>query len=285
MAESEYLNNINKSISFIESIDINKSWAYEQIVEGFLRIKKLPIILFKYPKGNFLFRSRLNDGSSIFYSKSEISAPHERFVSNYSRANKPRQVLFYCSEDRPTSYFEQIEHLAENASFGDEIQITIGRWLLNEDLQLGLVFNPLAPRTNKYSKHHGEAFDSIIDSMPETQRKGTIKFFEFIGKEYSKQSSGNASAYKITCAYSNIVFGYEQCDGIIYPSVPGGGEGFNVVLKKEVSKNNILHLEDARIDKFVTRVQKNGKHNFVNTESTQASEIKYDSIEWNNPWE
>ncbi len=285
MTANEYLKSVDESIKMIKSIDLRRGWLYEKILEAILNIKKLPIILFTYPKDNLLFRSRINNGLSFYTSKSEISAPKEKFVSNYSRANKPRQTLFYCSEDRITSYAELLENIKEISELGKEIHITIGGWRLLDDIQLVLVFNPLAPKISKYYQTHYREFEKVIENMPIELRKGTIKFFEFIGNEYSKQVPEEAINYLITCAYSNIVFGYEKCDGIIYPSVPGRGDGFNMALKKDAIARNIIKLEMVRTDKFITKIQKNGKYNYVNISSMNSSEIKYDTIEWDSKWE
>jgi hypothetical protein len=285
MTASEYVRSIEESTAMIKAIDCDKGWSYEKILEAMMNIRKLPIILFTYPKGNLLFRSRINNGLSLYTSKTEISAPREKFVNDYSRANKPRQTLFYCSEDRLTSYAELLDHMSEISELGKEVQITIGGWRLLEDVQLVLVFNPLAPRTSRYYQFHGEAFDKVIENTPPEFKKGTIKFFEFIGAEYSKQVPDETTNYLKTCAYSNIVFGHEQCDGILYPSVPGRGEGFNIALKKEVITKNALKLEMVRTDKFLTKIQNNGKYHYVNISSINSSELKYDTIEWNSKWE
>ncbi len=285
MTEQEYLKHIKSSIAEIKSIDFRKNWAYEKVVHAILKIQKLPIILFIYPKENLIFRSRINNGAVLFDSKSKISAPKEEFVQNYARANKPKQTLFYGSENRPTSYLEFAQHLVNKTSFGDEILITIGSWRLKRDLTLILIFNPSAPRTTAYNKYHGKPFDQFINQIPVELRKGTIRFFEFIGNEYSKQTNGDNSTYLITCAYSNIVFAYEKSDGIIYPSVSSGGDGFNFALKKEISSENHICLEMAKVDKFVTKRQKNGKHSFDNIASMDASKLLYDTIEWNNSWQ
>lgn len=285
MTEHQYLEHIENSILEIQNIDYTKSWAYEKVIDSILKIRKLPIILYEYQADNIIFRSRVNDNNDFFRSKREINVPKEKYVENYARANKPRQSLFYGSENRPTSYLEFAEHLADTASFGDDIMFTIGTWRLNRDICLFLIFNPNASREIKYNKFHGEAFDQFIESIDKELRKGTIKFFEFIGNEFSKPSNGDIKTYLITAAYSNIVYGYEACDGIIYPSVPRCGEGYNIAIKKENLTDGLLTLESARIDKFKVARQRNGKHSFKNTASMEASKILYDTIEWNNGWQ
>lgn len=285
MKGSEYLENIESTIKEIESIDFKNNWAYEQIIHSILKIQKLPIILFTKLKGNLIFRSRINSGVTPFETISEINIPDERHVNNYARANKPRQSLFYGSEDRPTSYLEFAMHLAETTPFNEEVSITIGAWELQRNLTFVLVFNPKLPRDNEYNKYHGKEFDNFISKTPEELRKGTIRFFEFIGQKYAEQAENNLENYLITCAYSNIVYAYEQCDGIMYPSVPRAGDAFNVVIKKNTIEEGALSLKSARMDKFIAREQDNGKHDFLNNASMDASNINFETIEWNKGWQ
>ncbi len=285
MNESEYLGHIESSIKEIESINFKNNWAYEQIIHSILKIQKLPIILFTEPKGNFIFRSRINNGATQFESISEISIPDEKYVNNFARANKPRQSLFYGSENRPTSYLEFAMHLAETTPFNEEVSITVGAWELQRNMTFVLVFNPKSSRDNDYNKYHGEAFDDFIGKTPEELRKGTIRFFEFIGQKYAELAENNLNNYLITCAYSNIVYAYDQCDGIMYPSVPRAGDAFNVVIKKNTIEEGALSLKTARMDKFIARKQDNGKHDFLNNASMDASRINSKTIEWNNGWQ
>ncbi len=285
MTEQKYYEHIESLIKEIESIDSKNSWSYEQVLHSILKINSLPIIRFHEPKGNYLFRSRINNGTDFYTNISEISMPDEKFVSSYARANKPKQALFYGSQNRPTSYLEFALHLAKTTPFRNEVYITVGRWELKRDLTFTLVFNPNLPRNNDYNKLHGEYFDDFIARIPKQLRKGTIRFFAFIAEKYAEQSNDNITNYLITCAYSNIVFAHGRSDGIIYPSVPRGGDAFNVVLKKNVISEGALELNVARTDCFVARERDNGKHDFVNIKSTDSSRIEDGKIEWNNDWE
>ncbi len=285
MTSKEYLDHIEKLIIEIRTINYNNNWAYEQVLHSFLKIKKMPIILYPYKVNNLIFRSRIND-KDYFQEINEISAPKNEYVKNYARANKPRQTLFYGSENRPTSYMEFVGQLAETTDFGEEISFTIGGWRLKKDLILALVYNPLDKRETEYNKLYGHGFDEFVEKTAKEYRDGTIRFFEFIAEEYSKPVKDNIETYLITCAYSNLIFDYEKCDGIIYPSVSSVGNGFNVVLKENVILENSIVLEFAGKDTFVATEQDNGKHNFINNKSENAEKVdlKNGKIEWKNGW-
>lgn len=281
MTNIEYMQHIESLISEIRNLNFNNNWVYEQIVYSFLKIRKMPIILFPYKEGNLIFRSRINN-KEYFNKISEISAPKNEYVHNYARANKPRQTLFYGSENRPTSYMEFAEYLAESTNFGKEISFTIGGWRLKKDLVLALVYNPNDKRKMEYNKHYGEGFAEFVARTTNEYQEGTIRFFEFIAEKYSEPVKDNFETYLIISAYSNLVFANEQCDGIIYPSVPSAGDGFNVVLKENVILENKIELEFARKDSFIATKQDNGKHNFINIKNEEAVNIdlKKGTIKW-----
>lgn len=284
MTEQEYLSSIEESIATVKAIDFNSDDAYRKVLDALSSIKKLPVILYKMPKGDIIYRARINSENKLFTKVSEISAPKEKYILKYGRANQPNQVIFYGSETRPVAYLEFVTQLAETTPIGKEAIITIGAWKLLKELKLVLIFNPALTRDNYYNKYHGEAFDDFIEKLPTEFRKGTIKFFEFIGSEYARLSDNNDKTYKITCAYSNILYGHRDCDGLIYPSVQFGGKGFNVALKKNVVSEKNIQIDSVMADKFIAIQQKNGKHNFLNNASIYVREINDDVLIWEDEW-
>jgi hypothetical protein len=81
---------------------------------------------------------------------------------------------------------------------------------------------------------HEAGYDSFIEQTQEELREGTEKLFEFIGSYFGKQANNDKPTYMFTTAYSNLVFTHDQVEGIIYPSVPFGGNGFNVAFFPKV---------------------------------------------------
>lgn len=271
----EYLKHIEKIIKGIKRINLKNGWAYEEIILSFLKIKKFPIILIPYPKERMIFRSRINENG--FFSKiDEIAYPKEQYVSEFGRANKPRQSLFYGSDNRPTSYLEFVNKLSKEKTPGDIFSFTIGGWEVMQTLNLALILNPFEKSPTAYYQSYGVGFNEFVfQRTPPEYQKGTIRLFNFIAEEYGQMVYNKTQEYFLTCAYSNIIFSYPECDGIIYPSVPRGGEGFNVALKKDVVDEEKLILRIAGKDTFQTSLQKNGKHSFTQIDSKNAREIDY----------
>lgn len=70
----------------------------------------------------------------------------------------------------------------------------------------------------------------------------------------------------LTTAYSNLVFSHDMVEGVIYPSVPFGGNGFNVAFFPKIIEDNRLRLLDVmRIE-----LNENGKLNFVEQSATRG---------------
>lgn len=280
MTEVEYLKSIERTIENINMIDFEKSWAYEKVVQYILSIEKLPIILFKYPENGLIFRSRIIINKEFFTNTGDISFPNEKYVPNFARCNRPQQSVFYGSENRPTSYMEFLEYLTINSMIGETFLFTIGGWRILKELILVLVYNPNDNNESNYNSYHREGFEDFIKQTPKEYRAGTLKFYEFIGKEFAKPVKENISSYLITTAYTNIVFSENRTNGILYPSVPSGGFGFNVALKKDWINEKNIRLENVGVDKFVLTKENDGTYNFINIDNKEAKEISNNKIIW-----
>ncbi len=282
MTEQKYTAIIKEFIANVKAINLDKNWSYEMILYEIHKIVRLPILLYNIPAKNSIYRARINEDKEKYYKVSDISAPEDKHVQSYGRANKPRQTLFYGSETRPVAYFEFATKLASTIPVGEEFLITAGKWNMKEPLSLALVFNPNIPRTKEYTKKHGQAFDTSLLQLDKDYQAGTKDFFEFIAEEYAKVAEYDVKSYYLTCAYSNAVFMEKSCDGIIYPSVQLDGEGFNVALKSEVTTS--LTLEAAVTDSFNVLSQESGIREFKNTGKVESRKISDDKIEWAKAW-
>lgn len=213
------------------------------------------------------FRTRINNGSD-FETFADLSYPDEKYISAYARANKPLQQMFYCSENRPTSYIELLNN--RDGSVGDEITLTIGCWQAVEPIDVVLVFDPSKNRDNEYSLKHGAGYDSFIEQIQEEFRVGAKRLFEFIGSYFGKQANDDKYTYMLTTAYSNLVFSHDVVEGIIYPSVPFGGNGFNVAFFPKIMEDNRLRLLDVMKNVMRIELNENGKFNFVEQSATRG---------------
>lgn len=279
---SDYLDKIESSIKSIESIDFLNDNSHQEIEEEIQKIGKIPIIIYKFPSNSIIYRARINFDKKKFSKISEITYPKPQFVKNYARVNKPKQSIFYCSENRPTSYLELATYLAQETKIGDKISITISGWMLVENLKLILIYDPESRRYSKFHKLHGKAFDAFIEKTPKKYREGTYRFFNFIGSKFSEYAKNRDDIYKITSTYSDIILSRSNADGIIYPSISLGGDAFNIALLPEVMDDNKVRLMFTSKDVFDIKEINERKHHFVEIERIDGK-INYElnTIEWN----
>ncbi|MGC3978390.1 MAG: hypothetical protein QM751_09315 [Paludibacteraceae bacterium] len=261
-----YIEKVNAAIKKIERLGKSKGHYYEQVLFELSNIEKLPIIIYRLEANELFFRTRINNGNN-YETFADLSYPDEKYISSYARANKPLQQMFYCSENRPTSYIELLN--SKDGNVGDEITLTIGCWQLVEPVDVVLVFDPSKARDNEYNQTHGAGYDNFIEQTQEEFREGTKLLFEFIGSYFGKQANDKCT-YMLTTAYSNLVFTHDMVEGIIYPSVPFGGNGFNVAFFPKIMDDNRLRLLDVMKNVMKIELNENGKFNFVEQSATRG---------------
>jgi len=237
-------------IQNIRRIDRKKADSYKEIFD-LLRneIKLIPALTTKLEAKDeiLLFRSRVHENDEQEYNTIDDFSyrKNKNLITEYSRCNVPGQQIFYCSEDRPTSYFES---LAIKKDRKNQELVSLGVWKLKKDLIVGIIAHPYKEkRYTKFDIEIGNIVDYYINKdfkELETEIREILYFFTI---EF-RFLIGDHNHYKITAAISNIIF--EEVDAIVYPSVPFMGQGNNYAIKKELIDNNSLMLESTLIEKF-----------------------------------
>lgn len=203
----------------------------------------LPIIRFYIDKGTFVIRQRINPKGKDFSNVSELSYPPVESCKDYGRANLPGHSMFYCcsfatDEDAPeprfTTLLETSKFVWDKESKGIE-RTTCSRWDVIE--KLNLIALP-------FSENYERTFYDIVQIQEEWNKevhkedvnKEALELVEYMSNEIAKQVDKNIDYFKI----ANFIFYLlyinkktKESDGVIYPSVAAGGEGFNLVLKPE----------------------------------------------------
>lgn len=244
------LSEIKNSIAEIRRINLKDESAYEYILDILRnKVRIIPILTTKLEANDdiFFLRSRVHKQSEEeFNTIDDFSFRKDKeSIIEYSRCNIPGQQTFYCSMDRPSSYAES---LAIKKDKLDSELVSLGKWQLKKDLIAGIIAHPLKnKRYTKFDKDFGNIIDAIIErdcKEIEAQVREILYYFT-IEFRYLVE---NHIYYKVTAAISNLLF--EGVDGIIYPSVPFMGDGYNVALKNQVIDDKYVVLEHAMIEKF-----------------------------------
>lgn len=286
-AKKEY-----KSIlEYIKTIDFEDEQAYEKTLKNFINLNWIPVFTKKIPqleetgKRTVVFRTRTHTDKDWFENISDITFPPNDIVKKFARVNRPFQSVFYGSENRPTSYMELVEYWASEKDFGEEVAVSIGMWEFQRNLNVLVIPRPyIDDRKTDAEKAYGEEYDAFIRDGKFNEYGIAIShlIFDYMSKEYMRPAKNDKKTYIITSAFSNLLLTRPEIDGLLYPSVPFGGEGYNLALKKSIVRNGNIKLVEVTKDTFIIKENERGKHHFLQTSSLSTKRInqKTGDIKW-----
>ena len=241
---------IIEMLDAINVADENTEELYEifRMVEDF----DFSVIRFVIYSGSGLIRQRVNKKGEEYDKISELNYPPLNCVTGYERANVPYQPMFYaCSF--PTDYKDEktppprVVSLQETSSFyrdkaasGIE-RSTVSRWEVVTDLKLvALPFLADYSMACKDIMTIKEEWNKAVEDN--TLNQEGLELVEYMAREIGKTFNSNVEYFKIANFVNyllNVNEKTKDADGIIYPSVPAAGSGFNVAIKPSVVDKKI----------------------------------------------
>ncbi len=203
----------------------------------------LPIIRFYIEKGSFVIRQRINPIGKELTHVSQLSYPPSDCCSEYGRANLPGHSMFYCCSfatdiDAPDplyiSLLETSKFVWDHSSRGVE-RSTCTRWDVIEKLNLLAL---------PFSCNYERTFYDIVQIQNEWNaekqkseiNQDALDLINYMSDEIAKDFENSMDYFKIANFVYYVLYintKTKDADGLIYPSVAAGGEGFNIVLKPE----------------------------------------------------
>lgn len=238
---------------YLEILDYN---IIEEIVKDSFNILALPTAILH--KGSTIDRVRINgkyhkdidrNSFQLFTNSKELSYISDATIltkrKDFGRANRPEQSIFYGSLEstlitlpRATAYFESPNSINEIAERKDVIEIfTVSKWRVKRNIILAeIVFSRDSIRANPDIRL---SFNRQFNRLPVFQRQAYLKQLIYYSEQFSKKVEYNWQ-YKVSCAYSNILYKTNLIGGIAYPSVDSSLQGHNVALLP------------STVDKFLT---------------------------------
>lgn len=237
----------------LDSIDVAKENTVE-LYKIFRSVQDydIPILRFFLYKGSKLIRQRVNNKGEDFTKISDLRYPPAYCIKGYERANLPFQPMFYAccfpgeygSDDVPPP---RVVALMETSSFYRDTSAsgiersTVSRWDLTQDLELvAMPFTAEYSRACKLINDIKNGWNQEI-SKYDVNPDG-LELIMYMASEIGKNFSTNVEYFKIANFVNyllNINVKTRNVDGIIYPSVPGAGAGFNVAIKPESFKKKV----------------------------------------------
>lgn len=207
----------------------------------------LPVVRFIFYPGAGLIRQRINKKGEEYTHISDLNYPPVYCLTGYERANLPYQPMFYaCSF--PSEYKDdnvpppRVIALQETSSFfraknesGIE-RCTVSRWEVVKEIELiALPFMAEYKMACSDILNMQEGWNRALEnSVVNPDGKELI---EYMADEIGKPFNNNVEYFKIANFVNyllNVNEKTKNADGIIYPSVPAAGSGFNVAIRPSV---------------------------------------------------
>jgi len=245
--------NIMCGIQKLELLDPNSLIAYDEAISAYRSMENIPFFMLDMPPKLALFHSRTHEKDNFFKDFKEIEIPEPQHIKSFARCNCKGQPIFYCSEDRITSYSELIRNWAENENTNDVVYVTISKWRTVYPLCVMIVTSPKEiDRISYYDKQQGPALDKFISEQNDKETQQAMKiFYNYLFDRFRKPAKNDLKNYIITAAYCDLSFGNNQnIDAIYYPSVPYDGQGVNFAFHEDYDFKNKMILEIVARDTF-----------------------------------
>ena len=299
---------IDNLIDSLKNLDLS-TYPDKEIRTLLGEIGRFSTLELYFHRGREVMRARVNENEEIRYrKKSDLSYKPQQFNITYQRASTPNRTMFYasCLSENPNDneiqsmripcILESITEMRDNNSSFIK-KITFGRWEVIDDLRLfPIILNETYYQKTyflkdivEYYKINNKIFDQIL-----TEKSEKIQLF--LANEFAKENIKEDYDYMISAIFAELMT-ENKYDGIFYPSVRTGGNGFNIAITpKATEKLRLIFAGECTIykHKMETRVGNNAsiklnrdeeefdmidKKNIEIIESKFVDELGFDSIE------
>lgn len=205
---------------------------------------EIPIVRYSISPGSSLIRQRVNQNGKSFKTIDELYYPPSS-VTPMERANLPGNPMFYAcsfpSKITNQSPIPRIIALEETSSFMRDTtqsgieRATVSRWDVIAQIELIAL-----PYIGTYSRACPDLL-RVKEEWEKAISQGVVshdalELVNYMAEEISKDFSDRNQYFKIA-NFVHYLLRINQktrdADGIIYPSVPAQGAGFNVAIKPE----------------------------------------------------
>lgn len=249
---------MEKSVkNLIDEIDLSSEEAYNLLLEIFTKKYPMSVLTVPIMARSVMCRSRQNLTESDFTEFKDLSYPPIEVITEYSRANKPFEQIFYASDDFETNLTELLPYWSSLVDEGDTIAVTTGFWQLDIDILVGII--PDLENRKLMAFINESQFSKEFDRDKDD--------WDVINQYFRGQGFYDKNIYKVTSAYckaviQNIELLGDNAQGVLYTSAQNT-KGWNLALNPQLV-NEHLHL--VRVGKqFIRRNQEvNGKPSYDN---------------------
>lgn len=210
-------------------------------------ISRIPIPVAKFHQNAEVDRARLNKADALYNHIDDLGYIKDqnvidKYLTEYGRANKPHQVMFYgaiktspIDKPRVTAIAETSKLFQDKDGYNlDGENYTISRWRNRDEFYMAeIVFAKAAIENNPDIKRSFENQIRFADDLNEDDIEFYKEFLIFISEEFARKAEKNDD-YKISVAYANLILEHPQIEGVMFPSVQTNYFGANIVVSPEI---------------------------------------------------
>lgn len=239
---------ISQALEGLSKLDLSK-YPYDETKKLISQLGKFGCILVTLHQGKTIMRARPNFNGERFISKCQLTYKPQQFNKTYQRASTPNRTMFYASmvpetiqsgeldNTRVIGAFEALPWLRDKTKKGFQM-ISYGRWLVTKDINLiAIVQHESFYNESSYTRELVEAFKKFTGAYPDLKDE-TLAISDFFAKEFAKAETNHDYDYLLSATFAETVVD-KGLDGVLYPSVRVGGQGFNVAINPEVADSNL----------------------------------------------
>jgi hypothetical protein len=263
MTNREGLNKLKELSDQLEKVE------YEDIINILKNtVKRIPIPLAKLRAKSAVDRARKNIGEKMFTSVEQLSYIKDKnvidnYLTEFGRANKPHQPIFYGAVETTDMKHQRITAIAETSElFQDPNGInlkgelyTVSRWRNQEELTLAeVVFASEAIKVNPDIRRAFEKQTEFAKQEGQDDLEFYTDFLVFISDQFAREKQTHHD-YKISTAYVDLVLKHPDVQGVSFPSVQTKYVGVNVLFEPEVI-DKYFTVEVLATQRFYKNVQK-----------------------------
>jgi len=240
---------IKSALDSLSKLDLSKL-PHDECKKLIQQLGKFGTIIVTLHAGKTVMRARPNFGDERFISKCQLTYKPQQFNKTYQRASTPHRTMFYASmvpdklkpeelqNTRIINAYEALPWLRLKDKKGFH-RITFGKWVVTKDIRLlAIVQHEDFVKQSSYTTELNEAFIKFTSEAPANLQEETLAIAEFFGKEFAKSETNHHFDYLLSAIFTETAVDH-GIDGVIYPSVRVGGQGFNIAIKPETADNNL----------------------------------------------
>lgn len=216
-------------------------------------------------KGETIYRARILDEKPMHVS--DLSYPPKHAISEFGRANRPHNPIFYASSGGAAAVFEI------NPDPGDRVAIL--KWRINEQIILSKI--GYSDDVLSRLKSSRDIEDIPEGLSPESESAGNSIIRDYLARIFTRRvPEDEKHRKKLTAAISEMYLKADEIDGILYPSVEMWGNEDNLAIKTQAVDQKLEPISAEFIE-----IQKRGEKGIETDTLDTSTTIEEGEIQWN----